>query len=233
MPVAEAATAATVAQRLQAATRSAFAGATACMQANGNGARLRELSHLSGTGALWLGIKLIGKLEVPHKRARSRCRCAVQPAAHLHTCSWSTTSPLQATCLPATPCPHSHAHHQPAPMTSLPRLTVPATSGTCSRLDSSSRSSTVVCSRRWRAGRSHSECWWCRRGAGEEQRWGNEGGGPASWTARPSPAKVDGGNSLRAGRVEARRGGPLAEDLMPGVGVRELEQHQWRASHPC
>ena len=33
----------------------------------------------------------------------------------------------------------------PAPMTSLPRLTVPATSGTCSRLDSSSRSSTLVC----------------------------------------------------------------------------------------
>lgn len=33
----------------------------------------------------------------------------------------------------------------PAPMTSLPRLHVPATRGTCSRLDSSSRSSTDVC----------------------------------------------------------------------------------------
>lgn len=48
---------------------------------------------------------------------------------------------------------------RPAPMTSLPRLTVPATRGTCSRLDSSSRSSTLV----------------CRRRQGEQGREGREG----------------------------------------------------------
>lgn len=42
-------------------------GATSAM-VQWRGALLRELSRISGAGALWLGIKLLGKLEGPHRR---------------------------------------------------------------------------------------------------------------------------------------------------------------------
>lgn len=157
--------------------------------------------------------------------------CSTEANSLQQRLQWAGAGDTQLGCSSRTPpppppqypptLPTTAAVHPPAPMTSLPRLMVPATSGTCSRLDSSSRSSTLVCGATCKG--------WGGGAAAAGASGGQQAGRPpaeASSMAQVAAVRAAGGVAQHTVVTSRTHGGPHRTHQAPLVCEGAVAAHQ-------